>query len=537
MKKITFLIFILIGFQSFSQEDAWIYFADKPNAATFLSNPLTMLSQRALDRRTAQNISLDLTDVPISENYITQISNSPGIVIMAKSKWLNALHIRGSLSAIQNLQNFTFVDRVEYANKNLNAPARILSENKVQIQQKNLEVQVNYNYGTSGNQIQMLNGHLLHQQNFTGNGKIIAVMDAGFPNVNTASPFANLRNNGKIFGGYDFVNRSDNFYSGGSHGTLVLSTMGGYVENQLIGTAPNASYYLFTTEDVSSENPVEESYWVEAAEVADSLGVDIINTSLGYFNYDNPNYSHSYLDMTGNRTFISRGSNMAFAKGMICVTSAGNSGASTNPNIAAPADAFNVLAVGAVTPAQAYASFSSIGPSYDGRIKPDVMAQGQNSVVATTSGSVGLANGTSFSGPIMAGMVACLWEALPNFNNVEIMQIIKESAHLFLNPNEQFGYGIPDFATALLNGLEVKFNELSATKIYPNPTENNLFVQLAKENSRGKIVFYNQIGQKVLEFILNENQNQLNIQHLPAGLYLYQIESGGFFENGKIVKK
>ncbi len=536
MKKITLLLLLLFGFQSFSQEDAWIYFADKPDAATFLANPLTMLSQRALDRRAAQNISLDVTDVPVSQNYIDQISANPGIAVMAKSKWLNALHVRGSLSAIQNLQNFTFVNRVEYANKNLNLLGRQAEIKTNQAVNKSMEVQVNYNYGTSGNQIQMLNGHLLHQQDFTGNGKIIAVMDAGFPNVNTTSPFANLRNNGKILGGYDFVNRSDNFYSGGSHGTLVLSTMGGFVANQLVGTAPNASYYLFITEDVSSENPVEESYWVEAAETADSLGVDIINTSLGYFGYDNPNYSHTYEDMTGNKTFISRGSNMAFDKGMICVTSAGNSGASANPNIAAPADAFNVLAVGAVTPTETYASFSSIGPSFDGRIKPDVMAQGQNSVVATTSGSVGTANGTSFSGPIMAGMVACLWQALPNLTNAEIMQIIKESAHLFLNPNDQFGYGIPDFSQALQNGLGVEEIAIAKNIIYPNPAKNELFVVLKNNSENASITFYNEIGQKVLSKKLDINQTKISVESLPTGLYLYAIEAGTVLERGKLVK-
>lgn len=534
MKKITLLLLIFSSFLATAQEDAWIYFADKPDAAFYLANPLQMLSQRALDRRVAQNIALDNKDVPISVSYINQVTNATGITVKAKSKWLNALHVRGTIANIQNLDNLSFVDHIQFANQNLNSAGRTVSTQSATAINKTLETQVNFNYGTSANQIQMLNGHLLHQQDYTGNGKIIAVLDAGFPGVNTAAPFQRLFDNNKILGGYDFVNRNANFYTGGSHGTLVLSTMGGYVENQLVGTAPDAAYYLFITEDVSSENPVEESYWVEAAETADSLGVDVINTSLGYFQYDNSDYSYEYADMNGTTAFISRGADIAFSRGMICVVSAGNSGGTANPHISAPADAINALAVGAVTASENYASFSSIGPSFDGRVKPDVAAQGQNSVVSDVSGNIGTASGTSFAGPITAGMVASFWQALPNKTNAQIIQLIKQSAHLYANPTVQMGYGIPDFSL----GLTLNTPSFAAEKfvLYPNPATSIVTLQMPNNFEKARVLLYNNLGQQVLDIEIQANGTNFSVENLTSGIYLYKIISSTNSQAGKLVK-
>jgi subtilisin family serine protease len=363
---------------------------------------------------------------------------------MAKSKWLNALHVRGSLTNIQALVNLTFVSSIRFANHSLNGR---YSNTPISISpvQKQLDVNVTFNYGTSANQIQMLNGHLLHQQDYTGAGKIIAVLDSGFQNVNVASPFQRLVANNLILGGYNYVSQNTNIYALHNHGTMVLSCMGGYVEGQLVGTAPDAQYYLFITEDVAAENPVEESYWVEAAEEADRLGADIITSSLGYFTYDNPSYSHTYNQMTGNFAFASRGANIAFLKGMVVIASAGNSGATTSPHVGVPAEAINVLAVGAVGSNETYVTLSSIGPSFDGRVKPDVMAQGQAAVVANISGAVVTANGTSFSAPIMAGLVASFWSAVPNLSARQIVQLVKQASNRFASPSNLYGYGIPDF--------------------------------------------------------------------------------------------
>lgn len=520
-----------------AQEDAWVYFTNKPDAAYYLANPLEMLSQRALDRRTRQNISLDEKDIPISASYINQVTASTGITVKAKSKWLNALHVRGSVEAIQNLENLVFVDHVQFANAALNTSGRAMRLSQSTVVTKEQETQVSFGYGTSANQIQMLKGNQLHQQDFTGNGKIIAVMDAGFPNVNTAQPFQRLLNGNKILGGYDFVNRNTNFYTGGTHGTLVLSTMGGYVENQLVGTGPDASYYLFITEDILDENPVEESYWVEAAEMADSLGVDIINTSLGYFIYNNPNYSYNYSHMNGTTAFISRGADIAFSRGMICVVSAGNSGAGPNPNITAPADAIHVLAVGAVAPDSSYASFSSIGPSSDGRVKPDIMAQGQQAVVSDVFGNIVTANGTSFSGPIISGMVASLWQAFPNKTNVEIMQMIKQSAHLYATPNYQFGYGIPDFSKAVSDALDISDFSKNEFLIYPNPASTVINLTIPESYGEVQIFIYNQLGQEIVNKEIKKENPVISVENLQSGIYLYKIKAGNTYKTGKLAIK
>jgi subtilisin family serine protease len=358
-------------------------------------------------------------------------------------------------------------------------------------------------------------------------------MDSGFPGVNTTQPFARLRDSNKILGGYDFVLRNQNFYTSNSHGTMVLATMGGYTENQLVGTAPDASYYLFITENATTENPIEESLWVEAAEEADRLGVDIINTSLGYFEYDNPAYSHTYSRMNGTTTFISRGANIAFTRGMMVVVSAGNSGNSANPNIAAPADATNVLTVGAVDANKNYVTFSSRGPSFDGRTKPDVMAKGLASTVATPSGNISTASGTSFSSPIVAGMVACLWQALPNKSATQIMQMIKQSSDNFSTPNADLGFGIPDFAKALNSSLNIQSSTESQFRAYPNPTTSiiNLEIQIMLENTEIKI--FNNLGQLIIQKKCNQKTESISVENLPSGLYTYIINNN---QQGKFLK-
>jgi hypothetical protein len=540
MKKIVLLFLFFLSQNIFSQEDAWVYFVDKPDAQFYLNNPLEMLSQRALDRRTNQGIALDILDVPIHQPYVDQIIASPEIEVKAKSKWMNAVHVRGSISAIDALlTDFTFVDRIQFANRNLNIAGRISQSNVTNaVVNKQLDVQESFAYGNSSNQIEMLNGHLLHQQSYTGSGKIIAVMDAGFPGVNTASSFQRLRDNNQILGGYNFVARNDNFYTANSHGTMVLSTMGGFVENQLVGTAPDASYYLFITEDGADENPVEESYWVEAAELADSLGVDIINTSLGYFTYNNPNYSYTYQDMNGVTSFISRGADIAFSRGMICVTSAGNSGNSVNPNISTPADAIYTLTVGSVKFDETYSTFSSIGPTFDGRIKPDVMAQGQNPYYSTTSGSVAnSSSGTSFSGPIIAGMVASFWQAIPWATNQQVLDFVRQSADRFLNPTPQFGYGIPDFQQALnLAQLSVFENDKTRFLLYPNPMKDNLFISFPNDLTEIRVQFFNALGQKVSDSVVRQNDSAFLTSELQKGIYYYKIEAKENIQAGKIIK-
>ncbi|MFW0736408.1 S8 family serine peptidase [Flavobacterium sp. T12S277] len=533
MKHYFVFLLLILSTAMFSQEDAWVYFKNKPNAQASLDAPLSILTQRALDRRASQNIALDVTDAPVEETYINQIRSSAGITIMAKSKWLNALHIRGTQSDILALKLLSFVDKVTFANKNLNTTSKKITENQVTPVKDKRKSKTDYAYGSSGNQIEMLNGKVLHQQNKTGSGKIIAVLDAGFPGVNTALPFKKLIDNHQILGGYDFVNKNANFYTGDSHGTMVLSTMGGYKENSLVGTAPDASYYLFITEYDPTENPVEESYWVEAAEEADRVGADIITTSLGYFEFDNASYTHTYSDMNGTTNFISRGAELAFSKGIIVVASAGNEGVSSEPHIGGPADAVSVITVGSVTASKVKSGFSSIGPSYDGRIKPEVMAQGTAAVVSDTAGNIITIDGTSFSCPIMAGMIACLWQAFPSKTNKEIRQMILQSSDRYAAPNNNYGYGIPNFGASL--GVE-NFESLdTGFSVFPNPTQTTL--SFLFENNTAFVSIYSVLGQKLIEKQITNQNPILSVEALKSGLYFYTFEANGLHKTGKIIKQ
>jgi len=297
MKK-KYLIFLCIGFQAmmFAQQDAWVYLTDKENVSASIQDPISILTQNSIDRKNAHGIPIDSRDVPVNESYISQLKNQAGITVMAKSKWFNAVHVRGSESQIKTLTGLSFVDHVIFADKNLNTSGR--GSQKTDKFQEEASF-VDYIYGNTQNQIEMINIDALHRLDYTGEGIVIAVLDTGFPNVDSMDAFQRLRDSGNLRNGYDFVDRTSDVYAfnDNSHGTFVLSTMAAFIQDQYVGTAPDASYYLFRTEDTSSENPVEESYWVEAAERADSLGVHIINSSLGYSIYDNPNYSYSPADM------------------------------------------------------------------------------------------------------------------------------------------------------------------------------------------------------------------------------------------------
>jgi len=537
MKKIFVFLIFLVCYFGYSQEDAWVYFNDKPDAAAQLNTPLNFLTQRALDRRINQGIELNENDLPIHQPYIDGITAANGITVKAKSKWLNCLHIQGSVDDINALTLLPYVDHVLFADASLNSkrstPKTISPVNK------QMDIQTSFNYGNSNNQIQMLNGHLLHQANYTGTGKIIAVLDSGFINVDSTTPFQRLFDNNLILGGYNFVSRDLNIYSLHDHGTMTLSCMGAYVDGELVGTAPDAQYYLYVTEDVTQESPVEESYWVEAAEEADRVGADVISTSLGYYEFDNPNYGHSYDEFTGNMAFASKGANIAFSKGIVVVASAGNSGGSSQPlnHVGVPAEAQNVLAVGAVKSDGTFADFSSVGPTYDGRIKPDVMAKGQSAVVANTSGTIQTASGTSFSCPIMAGMIASFWQAIPWATNQQVIDFVKQSADRYANPTNQFGYGIPDFQLALNSAqLSVNHNTIDRFLVYPNPVSDELFILFPPYFSEAKICLYNTLGQIIFEKSIQNTNTLLSLQNINSGIYFYKIKSNSFTQTGKIIK-
>jgi serine protease AprX len=340
-----------------------------------------------------------------------------------------------------------------------------------------------------------------------------------------SKPFEKLRNEGKILGGYNFVARNENFYTGHNHGTRVLSCMGAYAEGQLIGTAPEANFYLFITEDAVKETPLEEALWVEAAERSDSLGVDIINSSLGYNTFQNSAYNYTYNDLDGKTSFIAQGLEMAFSKGMLIVNSAGNEGDDTWKHIITPADAKNALTVGAVDNVGIYAPFSSVGPTSDNRIKPNIMAQGSLAVVAYDTGVIATSNGTSFSAPIMSGLVACLWQAFPSLSNKAIFDLVVSVSNRNTLPNNNYGYGIPDFSK-VINTLSVTNNQTHNFSIYPNPfNESIVFEELENQYDNITLMVTDINGRIIYQTNNIKNQLQINTQGWCSGTYLICLSS------------
>ena len=539
MKKLTLLVAVLAAsFMNAQVQDALVFLTDKEDVAASIANPISILTQDAIDRKTLQSTPIDARDVPVNEDYITQLKNSPGISVYAKSKWMNAVYVRGTQNDIEDLITTDFVSSVEFMDKSLNFRPGGTIPDKFAIE--NQQSRIIYNYGDAANQTTMIRADYLHEQDFTGDGMVVAVLDSGFPNVLNNPAFSSIVAQDRLLGTYDFALRQENVDGTGSHGARTFSNIGGFILDQFVGTAPEASFYLFRTEYGPTENPVEEAWWVEALERADSLGVDVVNTSLGYRAYDNAAYDHSYEDLDGQTTIGARGANHAFDKGMILVTSAGNGGSSSFPTVGTPGDSPGMLTIGAVDSDGDYVSFSSIGPTVDGRVKPDVMAQGLNAAVVSQNGTVSTGSGTSFSSPIMAGAVASLWQARPEIPNGQIMQVVRESAHLFNNPTDEMGYGIPNFEDALTIlltlGLE---DQLRAEQfaLYPNPVKTSVNVSFPNGVTEADVSLYNIIGEQILTVKISNVTNWINLSELGSGMYFATIKSNSKTNSFKLIKE
>ncbi len=538
MKKLLVLIALFACQMGFSQiQDAIVFFTDKENVAASIANPITILSQAAIDRKQLQGTPIDARDVPVNESYITQIKNISGITVFAKSKWMNYVYVRGTEANINNLLNLSFVESVEFSDPTLNR-FPVLRE-KTDKFESETNGRVIYNYGSATNQTEMLGVDYLHQNDFVGLGIPLAMLDNGYPNVMTNPAYANMISEGRLLGTYDFVTRQTSPNGSGSHGALTFSTIATLLDGQYVGTAPKSSYYLFVTEDNNEENPVEEAYWVEALERSDSLGVYVTNTSLGYQDFDNPNYDHTYQDLDGQTTIGARGANHAFDKGMMIVTSAGNDG-NGFMYVGTPGDAPGCFTIGAVDAVGNYASFSSIGPTVDGRVKPDVMAQGRDAAYISTNGDINFGSGTSFSSPILAGAVASLWQARPQTSNVVLRQIITETSTLFNNPTAQMGYGIPNFEEALnvlqVLGIEDQLLETQFA-LYPNPIETEVNISFPKNFDRATLYIYSVLGAQILKTEISATNNKVDVSKLFSGLYIATIEANGKRTSYKLIKK
>ncbi|MCK0145030.1 S8 family serine peptidase [Arenibacter sp. F26102] len=522
-----------------AQDHAWVYFKDKDSVGEYLADPTSILSERALQKKSRLNIVIDERDVPVNEAYIAQLKLQVGIAVKAKSKWFNCAHVVGSIPNITALMDLPFVDHIFFADRSISAKLISVSKNQWDNHTNKFKEQlVDFVYGQSNTQVNQLRVDILHEKNFTGEGILIAVLDSGFPNVDQMNAFIRLRSNNDLWGGYDFVERSTDIYrsNGDDHGTMVLSDMAGFVDGQFVGTAPDAGYILYRTEDAATETPVEESYWVEAAERADSLGVDIINSSLGYSTYDDPRYSYSPAEMDGNTAFISKGANIAAEKGILVVNSAGNSGDSAWGIITAPADA-NVFGVGAVDRYGNYATFSSRGPSSDGRVKPDGMAMGEAAIVIGPDDRLVSNNGTSFASPIMAGAIASFWQAFPQKTNLEIMAMVRESSSHYQNPNSPMGYGIPDFSIPLaILGLNESDSDETLWYLFPNPSKTEFQVKLPSTYGTALLSLFDTYGKLILQKQITPNNQEIPVENLSRALYIVQVKVDGVRKEFKFIK-
>ncbi len=424
-----------------------VQFTNKNNNNYSIDNPDAFLSRKAIERRQRYNISVTEQDLPVTQIYLDTLK-SLGLEIYAVSKWLNhAVVYTEDSTKLEPLKNISFIKTKE---KPITKMEKITTpfpfeKKKLKIKRENKTI---FKYGSGESQIGMLNGHYLHNRGFQGQGMLIGVLDAGFYHADELPAFDSLFANNQILGIKDCVSRDGDVYADGTHGMQVLSTMGGNYPEELVGTAPKADYLLVRTEDGSSENLVEEYYWITGAEFADSCGVDIITSSLGYTRFDDTTCSHKYEDLDGDTAPITIAADIAADKGILVVISAGNEGNDDWKYVSCPADADKNLTVGAVNGRERISSFSSRGPTPDKRIKPDVMAQGSFAYVQGTNKKVTFTFGTSFSCPIMAGATASLWQAFPEFTAQEIIAVIKLSSDNFETPNNDYGYGIPDLAYA-----------------------------------------------------------------------------------------
>ena len=423
---------------------------DKVGTTYSVDKPQEFLSERALERRNRQNLPIDETDLPVSSSYIQELLGT-GAKLVTTSKWNNTVVLEVmDTTLMDKVKEMPFVSEVK---KVWTQPDSIPARNKKRKKEvTNQFEEAGYHYGKAFRQINIHGGDSLHAAGFAGKGMHVAVIDAGFYNADKIKFFKKM----DLLGTRDFVNPNSDIYEENSHGMKVLSCMAANIKDVFVGTAPEASYWLLRSEAQDTEPPIEEDYWAAAIEFADSVGVDVINTSLGYHAFDEGFGGYRYRDLDGHTSLMSHSASLAADKGIVVVCSAGNSGRGAWKKITPPGDSENVLTVGALTKDLMNTEFSSIGHTADGRIKPDVMAIGQNSVVSGNDGRVSKANGTSFASPTMCGIVACFWQACPWLTAKEVIRAVQQAGDRVDYPDNIYGYGIPNLWKAYQKELEKK---------------------------------------------------------------------------------
>ncbi len=500
MKRYLLLTFFLVFVITVSAQTPmkyWVQFTDKGNSSFTFSNPSAYLSARAIQRRTNQAIPIDSLDIPVCPTYVAGVA-ATGVTIHAQSKWLNGVVIVTSdTSALDSIAALPYVAATGFVGLRAVNPEddrKFTDETFSPLDganQRTGDVESTIlNYGTSFDQANQIGAVCLHNAGYTGAGMVIAVIDAGFRDVDIHPMYDSLRLNGQILGTWDFVVGDDSVYEDNTHGALVLSCMGGNIPGSMVGTAPHAQYWLLRSEEAATEYIVEEYLWSSAAEYADSVGADLINSSLGYTEFDDPAQNHTYNDMNGDVAPSTRAADYAASRGIVVVNSAGNSGSNAWYYIGAPADADSILAAGAVNAAGTIAGFSSHGPTVDGDIKPDACARGENTVVVDLNATIQTGNGTSFASPVLCGAVACLMQAHPTMNNMTIVNTVRQAGSLYATPDSAYGYGIPDLCAANLF--------LSGSSFVPGTQDELIGVTSIPQGNTIEFVFYSATEQDIV---------------------------------------
>ena len=478
MKK--FLLLLIIGIsicsvEGYAQFSKYIVrLKDKGTNPYTIANPSQYLTARSIQRRTRYSIPIDSTDLPITPRYIDSIRLAGAVTILNVSKWLNQVLIQTSdAAALTKINGFPFVIGTGPAapvagtpadnlvNKQLDVPTNSAITTPPPVPQNANDY---YSYGQSYGQVHLTQGEFLHNHGFRGQGMQMAILDAGFFHYLTLPTFDSVRNNGQVLGTWDFVAGNASVDEDNSHGMNCFSTIAANMPGTFMGQAPKASFYLYRTEDVASEYPIEEQNWCAGIERADSLGIDVSTTSLGYNQFDNAIFNHTYADMNGDITMIARAADLAAKKGIVVLEAAGNEGTNAWHWIITPADADSTIAVGAVNNAGVVGSFSSYGPSSDGQIKPSMAAVGVSAVIANpNTGNPSFGSGTSFACPNLAGITTCLWQAFPEVNNMTLINTMQQSSTRAGNPDDRVGYGIPDVKKAFAKLIKLLYSQSVAT--------------------------------------------------------------------------
>lgn len=530
----------------------WVQFTDKGNNPYSLSNPSAYLSSRALQRRANQGIAIDSLDLPVTPMYVAGVA-ATGVTVHAQSKWLNGVVIITSdtndLNAIAALP---YVVSTGFVGARLDGDGMFEDKHNetfapyVGNRATGTVESTMLNYGTAFDQANQIGAVCLHNAGYTGSGMVIAVIDAGFRDVDIHPVFDSLHAYNRILGTWDFVAGDTSVYEDNSHGAMVLSCMGGNIPGTIVGTAPHAQYWLLRSEEAATEFIVEEYLWSCAAEYADSVGADLINSSLGYTTFDDPAQNHTYADMNGDIAPCTRAADYAASRGIVVVNSAGNSGSSSWFYIGAPADADSILSVGAVNVSGTIAGFSSHGPTSDNRVKPDACARGENCVIVDLGGTIQTGNGTSFASPVLCGAVACLWQAHPSMSNMTIVNTVRQAGSMYANPDSAYGYGIPDLCAANLALSGSTFAPSGNDEIVQlgaNPfDENYSFTFYSQRDQQISMQITDINGQLILSqqmFAAGNSMNYYTISQLNSladGMYFLTIVSGPNVFTEKLVK-